>query len=351
MTDKSDDGQITIKDIARKLGMSHTTVSRALNDHTHTSASTKALVRRAASELGYIPHSAARAMRRGHGRLVGLVVPVVTTEFYQTITKVLAERAKNAGYQLVLALTEDDPASEQAQVQTLLEARAAGIIIAPTAAPSARTLEMLRATTCLQLNRFLPRLGCDALGFDDAGGMRSATEHLIALGHRRIGFIGATTEMSTGSGRLDGYHDALRRSGISSSKELLRLGRPRISFGFESAIELISEAMPPTALIFSSSEITTGGLEAIRNLDLAVPGDLSIVGYTDPPWYRLIQPALTTVRLPVAALAETTASLLFSRIERGKTDPDAMVQAPTRMPILPELIVRGSTAPPRTHRA
>ena len=351
MTGKADDGQVTIKDIARKLGMSHTTVSRALNDHTHTSAATKALVRRAAVELGYIPHSAARTMRRGHGRLVGLVVPVVTTEFYQTVTKVLAERAKNAGYQLVLALTEDDPASEQAQVQTLIEARAAGIIIAPTAAPSARTIEMLRATTCLQLNRFLPALGCDALGFDDAAGLRSATEHLITLGHRRIGYIGATTEMSTGSGRLDGYRDALHRAGIPSREELVRLGRPRISFGFESAIELLSEDVPPTAVIFTSSEITTGGLEALRNREIAVPGDLSIVGYTDPAWYRLIRPALTTVRLPVAALAETTASILFGRIEHGKTDPDALVHVPTRMPIVPELIVRGSTAPPRVRGA
>jgi DNA-binding LacI/PurR family transcriptional regulator len=335
---------VTIKDIARKLGMSHTTVSRALNDHAHTSPATKLAVRRAAAELGYIAHSGARAMRRGQGRLIGLVIPVVTTDFYQTIANVLAEHAIAAGYQLILALTEDDPDAELAHVQRLLEARAAGIIIAPSAAPRRRTVELLGPANVLQLNRFLANLGSDAVGFDDASGIRTATEHLLALGHRRIAFIGATTVMSTGEGRLRGFQEAFARRGLEHGRMPLRLGAPRITFGFESMIELLALPDPPTAVVLSSSEITAGALEAVQSHGTVIPAELSVVGYTDPVWYRLIQPALTTVRLPVRALAETIASILLARIER-RSDDRLPTAKPARIQIAPELIVRASTGP------
>ena len=343
------DATVTIKDIARKLGMSHPTVSRAINGNRHTSEATKAIVRKAAAEMGYIPHAGARAMRDGHGRLVGLVVPVIQTEFYHTVVKVLAEHAARADYQLVLALSEDDPKRELEQIRTLVEARAAGIIVAPTATPLPRTLKLLAATTSLQLNRFVPQLGCDGLTFDDAAGTGAATKHLIELGHRRIAFVGATEEMSTGSGRLRGFKDALRDAGIELDPSLVRLGPPRTPFGLESMIALIDSSEPPSATMLTSSELTAGGLEAIRLRKVFVPRDMSLIGYTDPIWYKFIVPTLTTISLPVKALAETTASLLFGRIEHAQENTPLRETTPKHVTLAPELIVRNSTAAPHTN--
>ncbi|MGD1068243.1 MAG: LacI family DNA-binding transcriptional regulator [Vulcanimicrobiaceae bacterium] len=338
----------TIKDIAEKLGLSHTTVSRAINDHPHISEATKALVRQAADDLLYVPHSAARTVRRGHGHLVALVVPNVQTEFYNTVAKVLGQQARRAGYQLVLGLTEDDPHTELAHCQTLVEARAAGIIITPSAAPLKRTMELLGRTTCLQLNRYLPQLKCDGVGFDDAAGVRLATDHLLSLGHRRIGWIGAEIATSTGAGRLRGYLEPQRALGIEPDPSIIKLGAPRPAFGHHSMLELLQHPEPPTAIIMSSSELTAGGLEAVHAARVAVPDDVSLVGYTDPIWYRLIVPAMTTIALPVTQVAETTASILFSRIE-GRADQSNAAHKPTpsRIVLTPECIVRDSTAPPR----
>jgi len=335
---------VTIKDIARKVGMSHPTVSRALNDNPRTSDATKAIVRQAAADMGYVPHAAARAMRQVHSRVVGLVIPLIQTELYHTVAKVLTEQAHQAGYQLVLALSEDDPAREFEQIRTLIEARAAGIIVAPSPAPLSRTTALLENTTFVQLNRFSPKFRCDAVGFDDLAGTKAATMHLIELGHRQIALIGRRTDSSTGEGRLRGYQDALRDAGIAFNSELTRIGSPRTSFGLESMLSLLDAKERPTAVLCTSSELTVGALDAVRRRGIVIPDQLSLIGYTDPVWYQLVVPALTTISLPVEALAEMTAALLFREIDRSTASNKGPSRAPTRVTLTPDLIIRASTA-------
>lgn len=337
---------MTIKDIAKRLGLSHTTVSRALNDHAQTSDRTKALVRGMATDLGYVPNVTAQIMRGAASRLIGLVVPMVRTELYGSVTTDLAEKCRAAAYHLVLAITEDDADTELSQVQTLIDARAAGIIITPSAAPHRRTIELLRTVPTIQMNRFHPKVRADAVIFDDAAGTRAATDHLLALGHRRIAFVGGRGDLSTGAGRLAGFLAAHRAAGLEVGSNLIHQGPSLRHFGYAAMTAIGSEKAMPTAVVFGAAQLTTGGLEALHASTLRIPHDISVVGYSDPSWFHLVRPALTTIALPVGAMAETAASLLWARIAGARAATTGTSRRTVRVPLAPELIVRESTAPP-----
>jgi LacI family transcriptional regulator len=332
----------TIKDIAARLGVAHSTVSRALNDHPHVKDETKLRVRRAAADLGYIANSGARLMRLGRSSVIGLIVPDVENPFYSAAAKVMAESCAAEGFQLLLAVSEDDPFQEQNHVQALREARAAGVAIALTANPRRQTIALLRQVPTVQLVRRDSALPCDAVGIDDRAGTRLSTQHLLDLGHRRIAFIGVLQELSTGSARVAGYRAALREAKVKLDPALEKFGRPRPDFGHQALAELLALSDRPTAVVLGSSQFTLGALDAMGAAEVSMPIDLSLVGYGDPDWFRLWRPAITTIGLPLKDIAATAASLLFRRIREPSVD--AISRSALHAPFLPTLIVRGSSA-------
>ena len=334
----------TIKDIAAQLGMAHSTVSRALNDHPHIRQETKLLVRRAAAELGYVTNSGARLMRLGKSSMIGLIVPDVENPFYSAAAKVMAESCAADGFQLMLAVSEDDPLQEQRQVQALREARAAGVAVALTASPRPQTIALLRQVPTVQLVRRDAALVADAVGIDDSAGTRIATQHLLELGHRRIAFVGVLQQLSTGAARLAGYRGALRDARIEAEPAFEKVGRPRPEFGRQALSELLALRNRPTGVVLGSPQFMLGALDAIGAAKLSIPADLSIVGYGDTDWYRLWRPAITTVGLPLNDIAATAASLLFRRIR--KANDKTTESSPLHAPFLPSLIARASTAKP-----
>ncbi len=337
---------VTIKEIAARLGVSHSTVSRALNDHHHTSDRTKARVRAAAETMGYIAHTPARTMRRARGSIVGLIVPDVQNDFYATVAKVMAESCAAESLQLVLALSEDDPDLEYRHALALREALAAGVVITASAAPRRATLALLRDSPTVQLVRDHPGVEGDWVGIDDHEGTFAAASHLIELGHKRLAFVGAPEELSTGAARLAGFRDALANGGLSAASAPVELGPPRPGFGVEAVARLLALRPRPTGLVTASSQLTIGALDAVRAAGLALPGDLSMVGLSDPDWFRLWGPGITTVGLPVHEIATTAASLLFRRIREQDVSQGGEELRPTRAQLSPYLIVRGTTAPP-----
>ena len=173
---------ITIKDIAQKVGVSSSTVARALNDSPHISEPTKLKVREAARELGYVVHSAARLMRGETSTVIGLTVPDIENEFYATLARAVAEVCRESGFQLVLSITEDEPAIEYQHLHALVGAQAAGVVIVPTATPSSASLTLLERLPSVQLIRHLPALDSDWFAIDDERGIRAATR-----ASRRVG--------------------------------------------------------------------------------------------------------------------------------------------------------------------
>ena len=343
--------QIKLKDLARLLGVSVSTVARSLSDSPGISAATKARVQRLAREKGYVAHSAARAMRTGHSHLIGLIVPDVRNDFYGTAAMALARRCEGAGFQLLLAATQDDPASELRQVRGLVEARAAGMVTALSPEPRPETLALLGNVPTVELIREGAGGGRPWLGIDERAGLEDATRHLLGLGHRRIAYVGGLESLSTGRQRLSGYRDAFATAGQPLPADLVRTGPPDAEFGTAAMRDLLALDDRPTGVVTAGAELTVGVLEAIGSAGLPVPAAISVVGFGDAPWFRWWGPGLTTIALPVYDMALGCGDLLMRLIaERAEPRTEAP-SAPLRVMHRPTLLVRASTAAPPRPRA
>lgn len=335
---------VTIKDIAYRLNISPSTVARALADHPHTSDATKVKVRSTAEDLGYVAHAAARMMRGQSSKLIGLIIPDVQNDFYATVAKALADTCNAAGFQLVLAITEDDPATENGHIRELASARAAGIVIVPSGSPRRDTIKLLKRLPVVQLIRNNPALGADWFGIDDASAIHEATKHLIDLGHRRLGYIGGHQELSTGAARLAGLKRALTEADIDPDSIAIATGPPRAAFAKETFIRMIRD-FGPTGVVSGGSRVTFGLLEGVDELGLSVPGDLSIVGFGDSPWSRWWGDGLTTIGLPIRDIAHASGALLLRRIRETSNSDDNQSSRPSLAMLSSFLVHRHSTAP------
>jgi LacI family repressor for deo operon, udp, cdd, tsx, nupC, and nupG len=333
---------ITIKDIAVHLGISHPTVSRALRDHPAIRKETRELVKKTARELGYIPHSGARMLRRTRSELIGVIFPDVQNDFYSKTMSTLAAAFLHHGFKLVLASSEDRPSVELEHIRSLREARVAGVIIAPTAGLRKEAVSLLNSIPTVQLLRRHAALPAPVVSLDERAGIAAAVHHLASKSHTRIGFIGSSNTLSTGRERAQGYMRAMRDASLAVDKSLLFQGPPRPEFGHQSMLSLIARDKPPTAVILASPELTVGGLLAIREHKIDVPGQLALIAYHDPDWFQLWGPGISCLSLPVHDMASAAVSLLLSQIlQDGQAD--AAIRAPsTNACFMPSLILRGT---------
>jgi LacI family transcriptional regulator len=276
-------------------------------------------------------------LRRGHSHIVGLLVPDVTNEFYAAVAQRLAEDCSERGQQLVLLISADDPDRELALVHALLEARPSGLIAAVSTTPRPETLAYLRGTYCVQFMQVHPEIEGPVVTVEDSGGARIAMEHLLQLGHRRIGFVGPTPALSIGDARLRGLNEALQAAGIKLDGDLIRLGPSTADFGFGAVDSLLALPEPPTAICLSSAPLSLGGVRALSAQRVRIPEDISVVVAGSTAWYDAWPGGLTSVTLPMAELADTAAAFLqggprkstegahpyfrlsFGLIERGST--------------------------------
>jgi LacI family transcriptional regulator len=333
---------VTIKDIAARLGVSPSTVGRALADDPRISAATKQKVSEVAEEIGYVGNLAARMMRGVSSNLVGFVLPDIRNGFYATIAHALSKCLRDAGYQLALSETEDDRMAELRNVRELASSNVAGIIIVPTAKPHRETLRLLKMRPHVQLLRGDASIGDQWFGIDDTQALFDATEHLVERGHKRIGYIGGTDALPTGAARLKGFLRALPLT-AQDRQELVELGSPgEANFGREAVRRLLARKAKPTAIVAGTVQMTQGILEELHEQGVRVPEDLSVVGFGDELGFRWWGPGLTTVGLPVFELA-TACGLWFVHKMRHSTG-----ETPYRSISQASLIIRGSTAPVTT---
>jgi LacI family transcriptional regulator len=190
--------------------------------------------------------------------------------------------------------------------------------------------------------RVAARLTSQAVVINDREGIRMATRHLLAYGHKRLAFVGGDASLSTGRNRLAGFEDALSDEGLKPAA--VALGAPRPEFARHAVTSMMSVRNRPTGLVLGSAELTLGALQALRALHLDWPRDVSVVGYHDPAWFELAVGGITTVRLPVQDIASTATSVLLSRALGNHPDGEHDDQS-ANIEFAPTLILRGSTAP------
>ncbi len=338
------EGNPTIKDVAVSLGVSHSTVSRALNDHPHISDEVKERVRLKAAELGYVANESARALRQASSRLIGLIVPNVFSEFTSVLVKTVAARCYLADYQVILCVTEEDSRAELRHVEMLRRSRASGIVIVPTQHLGKETAAQLANIPLVQFSRTHARLDAPGATIDGAAAVASAVNHLADLGHKRIAYIGLPPGLSTGDGRARGFRDTIEARGLLFENDYFHTGAGTSNFAKAKLTALLNLRTPPTAVIFGTADQTLGGLEAIRQAHISIPDQLSIIGFGDPPWLRIFEPSISTIGLPLAECAEASISMLLRKIE-AIGEPKNEIEEHS-ISIDPYLILRRSTAAP-----
>jgi len=331
-----------MRDIASLSGVSIATVSRVLNGRPDVAQATRDLVLEHVRSVGYVTNRGARALAGGRTGLIGLVVPFAQNDYFSAIIEGACEALYQRDARLVLCPTHHLKDREISMMDTLMHGATDGTLI---------VLPMESMAELRQLRRLgSPFVVIDpSMPLDDDlpvvaptnwAGARVATEHLIALGHRRIGMITGHNGWCASVDRLAGYHSALLTAGLPIMPEYVREGDFQTDSGFRAAHELLALPCPPTAIFAQSDPMAVGAVRAARERGLTVPGDLSVVGFDDVEMASVTTPALTTVAQPLQEIGRLAVTVLYRQINGQPLDAN-------RVELSTKLIVRDSTAPPR----
>ncbi|HEY1626018.1 MAG TPA: LacI family DNA-binding transcriptional regulator [Streptosporangiaceae bacterium] len=329
-------GKVTIRQVADLAGVSIATVSRVLNGHADVSAQTRETVQRVMREHGYLGMSRSRVASTGR---VGIAVPMVHPPYFAEILGGAAEALYEQDRQVVLCPTRHSRSRELSLLDRLADGEADGAVLVLPEESGAE----LGALAALGFPFVVvdPRIevpdGISVVCAAHSSGAAQATEHLLGLGHRRIGVISGPRDWLASQERLRGHFAALAGHGTLPDSTYIRHANFRVDGGREAALDLLDLPDPPTAIFAFSDSMAIGAMQAAAGRGVRVPEDLSVVGFDDTLEASVTVPALTTVRQPLAELGRTAVSLLLRQVENRRLEP-LRVELETR------LVIRNSTA-------
>ena len=329
---------ITIKDVARAAGVSHTTVSRALRGSSAISAETTARIQSLAQQMGYVPSAVAQSLISRRTRTIGMVVTTIADPFIVEIVEGAESVAQAAGYSLFLASSHNDPDREVKVVETFHRRRVDAIIVTSSRVGSLYSSQLDQiAIPIVLINNQEEGEYLYSVSVNDVHGAHLVVEHLYNLGHRRIGYIGTNTRPKSNRRRLTGYQTALAQLGLTPDPALVL--SPDIEADVDRAKAVLDALVAAGATaVFCYNDLTAVGLlMACCQREVKVPGDLSVAGFDDIEIASYVTPALTTVRQPRSQLGAFAMSMALNLLN-GKQVHDQTLEG--------ELIVRKSTGRP-----
>lgn len=328
-----DTGRPTMRDVADQARVSLKTVSRVVNGEGHVAPATVRQVQKAISGLGYLRNENARALRQqGVRQMLGLVTEDVSNPFYSAIARGVEEEVRGKALLVVAGSSDEDPERERALLEVLCEHRVAGLLVVPTRGDhSFLAPEIGHGTAVVFVDRPADNLVADTVLVDNFGGAKSGVEHLLAHGHRRVGFVGDLADIYTTAERLRGYQVALARAGVGGASELVRLGCHDSSSAALAVRQLLALPDPPTAFFAGNNRITFGALQCFGGM----PRSPALVGFDDFELAPLLSPPITVVAYDPAEVGRRAARLVCERIDGMK--------GPPRKSVIPTTVVtRGS---------
>ncbi|MEV8150801.1 LacI family DNA-binding transcriptional regulator [Arthrobacter sp. NPDC080073] len=348
--------EITVADVAKAAQVSKAQAARALGNYGAVSEDVRGRVLAAAEELSYRPNELARSMNTGKSNTIGVVVGDIENPHFGLATRGITDTAKKSGYNVILINTDEEVSAEIEAVRVLLDKRVDGLIVAPASSVETEHLQHVHKSgrPLVLLDRKAEGLDVETIAVSMAGISFESTRYLLQAGHRRIAFIStlkAETPYRTGmvldssqiSERLEGMQRAFAESGLSFSDDQVRLNA-----GDADSIRTITRGLllapePATAIVASDGLIALSVVEAIQELGLSIPDDVSFLMYDDFSWTRLTSPPLTVIAQPVYEMGVAAAGALIRQIEGRKPAANAAEFSA-------RLIRRGSVAMPRTAR-
>ncbi|HEX7816491.1 LacI family DNA-binding transcriptional regulator [Dyella sp.] len=339
----------TIKDVAKRSGVSLKTVSRVINRETAVRADTREKVERAIEALGYRPNPSARGLRSTHAYAIGLVYDNPNAHYVISMQEGVLSACRERGFGLQIHPCDSSSPDLAEELCSLVKrSRLAGLVLAPPMSEQDELIATLKREDVTFVRiiaaREDPKDGSPCVYVDDRDAAYAITEHLIQLGHTRIGFLWGEEHHRSSPERFQGYSDALKDYGITLNKKYVLPGSYAFDDGFRRARKLLALKDAPTAIFGSNDEIAAGVLAAARSAGLDVPWDLSIAGFEDNPFSKQAWPALTTARQSTGDIGRHAALRLMDDLQRKS---NGVKDVASNEGFSPELVVRGSTAPPR----
>jgi LacI family transcriptional regulator len=341
------DPRVTIADVAREAGVHASTVSRALNPATRGMVTEAVALRvsEAAERLGWRPSVIAAGLRTRRSRTIGILVPDLVNPIFPPIVRAAETLLAEGGYATLVANTDNDPAREELLISRMAEHLADGLMLA-SAAEGTRALALCarHGIPAVLINRRLPGSAklATAVTNDDRHGIGLAVAHLVALGHRRIAHLAGPPGVSTAADRRAGFRAALRAAGLDPAEAPVAAASAyTIPAGQAAMARLLDGAAGFTAVVAANDMLALGAYDALAAAGKRPGVDVSVTGFNDMPFVDRVSPGLTTVRIQHAEMGRRAASLLLEEIA-------APGSARQDIRLVPQLIIRGSSAPPRT---
>lgn len=331
----------TIHDIARKLNITASTVSRALKDHPRISEETKKAVLKVAQKLNYQPNHIAAALRNGKSNIIGIIVPTADRTFFSSVVRGIEEIANASRYNVMICQTYDNYEKEVATVEALLNARVDGII----ASHGKETLDFnhflkvkARGIPLILFDRSNDELEVSHVVIDDYLGAYKATEHLIQQGCKRIAHFTNNRKISIYKERLRGYREALQTYGLRYDESLVVESNLQLEDGRNSMRQLLELRPIPDGVFSASAFGIMGALQVLKERGISVPEEVALVGFSNEPFTSFTDPALTTVDQHPMRMGNAAAEIFLEEISAGNKR-----FIPQKVVLKPELIIRESS--------
>lgn len=336
--------QVTIKDIARELGISASTVSRALKDHPDISKETKKAVNELALKLNYEPNVVALNLRSRKTRTIGVIIPEVVHFFFSTVVSGIEHEANQLGYNVILTQSAESLERERSAVKALFNSRVDGMLMSisrETTDYEHIDAMLNRGIPMVFFDRVYPGQGRNTIIVDDYDAGKLATDHLISLGRKKIAHIMGSPKLNISKERLRGYHDSLKEHQIRSSTELVVPCEAGTLEAGKSAMEkLLSGKIKPDSVFANNDVLAMGAMQVIKTRGLRIPEDIAVIGFSNWFYSQMTEPPLSSVDQPGFEMGKHAVRMLVKRIEH---EEDKGSLPPETITLKTSLVIRESS--------
>lgn len=330
----------SIKDVARLAGVSTATVSRTLAEPDKVSEATREKVQRAIERSGYVRNELARSFRMQSTQTILVLIPDIGNPFYSLIIQGLEEVAQKQGYRLLLGDTQNHPEREIEYLQSVMQRQVDGVISLGHTLPQVLEFKDGKAVPLVMACEYLHDAAVSSICIDNIAAAQLAMRHLLDLGHRRIAFINGPAHTPLSKDRLRGYREALKAAGLPYDKELVARGDFSLRSGELVATELLQRKIKFSAVFAANDAMGIGAIKVLRAHGRDVPCDVSVMGFDDIEFAQYVEPPLSTIHQPRRDIGRAAMLRMLALLSGTASLPNQVVLGH-------ELVVRGTTAPPR----
>ena len=338
----------TMRDVARFANVSTSTVSAVINKKGVIGPELTARVNEAIKVLGYFPHQGARGLRVGRNHIIGMVIPDVTNPFYISVLRAFERAVQPSGYDVVICDSDDQIDIERHHLSAMLARRVDGIILAPADSYEARAMALRSSVPIVFVDNVPVSAKVNCVVTNNSEASYEAINYLLSLGHQKIAVISRRPFQSTTIERLEGYQRAMQEASLPVREEYILTDEHEIEGACACGHRLLKSSDPPTAIFSINNRMSLGMMQALRELPIPCPERISVIGFDDPDWSVVSNPALTSIRQPADEIGKGAAELLLRAIESAG---DEVGMEPERVLLKASLQIRESTGTPYKVRA